>query len=113
MFTPKQRIAIADLVEATVGDELGIDDLFAQDVVDVERLAEHITRSLDARGQVTLVELCRSQPIEHGLAEVVSYLQLGSERFDTTIDESVTDLVTWSTDGVERSASMPRVVFVA
>lgn len=113
LFTPKHRIAIADLAEATAGDELGIDDLFAQDVVDVERLAEHITRSLDVRGQVTLVELCRTQPIEHGLAEVVSYLQLGSERFDTTIDESVTDLVTWSTDGVERSASMPRVVFVA
>lgn len=113
IFTPKQRIAIADLVEATAGDELGIDELFAQDVVDVERLAEHIMRSLIDRGQVTLGELCRTQPIEHGLAEVVSYLQLGSERFDTTIDESVTDLVTWSTDGVERSASMPRVVFVA
>lgn len=113
LFTPKQRIAIVDLIEATVGDELGIDDLFAQDLVDVERLAEHITRSLDARGQVTLVELCRLQPIEHGLAEVVSYLQLGSERFDTTIDESITDLATWSTDGVDRSASMPRVVFVA
>ena len=113
LFSPKQRIAIADLVEATAGDELGIDELFAQDVVDVERLAEHIMRGLIDRGQVTLGELCRTQPIEHGLAEVVSYLQLGSERFDTTIDESVTELVTWSADGVERSASMPRVVFVA
>ena len=113
LFTPKQRTTIADLVEASVGDELELDDLFAHDVVDIERLAGHITRSLDARGQVTLLELCRTQPIEHGLAEVVGYLQLGSERFDTTIDESVTDLVTWSTDGVERSASMPRVVFVA
>lgn len=113
LFTPKHRIAIADLVEATAGDEVAIDDLFAQDVVDVERLAEHITRSLDARGQVTLVELCRTQPIEHGLAEVVGYLQLGSDRFATTIDESVSDLVTWSSDGVERSARMPRVVFVS
>lgn len=113
LFTPKQRIAISDLVEASAGDEFGIDDLFAQNVVDVERLAEHISRALGERGQVTLVELCRAQPIEHGLAEVVGYLQLGSERFDTTIDESVTDLVTWSIDGVERSARMPRVVFVA
>ena len=112
-FTPKQRVAIDDLVQAVAGDEVGIDDLFAHEVVDVERLAEHIERSLDATGQVTLGQLCHSQPLENGLAEVVTYLHLGSERFDTTVDESVTDVVTWSADGVQRSASMPRVVFVA
>jgi len=112
LFTPKQKVAITDLVEATAGDEVGIDDLFAQEVVDIERLAEHIERTLDHRSQVTLGDLCRLQPLEHGLAEVVAYMQLGSERFTTTIDDSVTDTVTWWADGVERSATMPRVVFV-
>jgi len=112
LFTPKQKVAIADLVEATAGNEVGIDDLFAQEVVDIERLAEHIERTLDLQGQVTLGDLCRLQPLEHGLAEVVAYMQLGSERFTSTIDDSVTDTVTWSADGVERSATMPRVVFV-
>jgi hypothetical protein len=113
LFTPRLRVAITDLIEATAGDELDVDDLFAQQVVDVERLAEHIARNLHQRGQITLGELCRTQPLEHGLAEVVSYLQLGSERFDSTVDESITDVVTWSTDGTQRSATMPRVVFVA
>ncbi len=112
MFTPKQRVVIADLLEATAGDEVGIDDLFAHDVVDVERLALHIERSLHLAGQITLGELCRRQPPEHGLAEVVAYLQLASERFDTTVDTTVTEVISWSSDGVNRSATMPRVVFV-
>jgi hypothetical protein len=113
LFTPKQRVSISDLVEATAGDELDVDDLFAQQVVDIERLSDHIERELDSRGQVTLGDLCRAQPLEHGLAELVAYLQLGSDRFATTVDESVTEEVNWETDGVERSALMPRVVFVA
>ena len=113
LFTPKSRVAISDLIDATVGDQLDVDDLFAQRVVDLERLAEHIARSLHQRGQVSLAELCRTQPLEHGLAEVVSYLQLGSDRFESTVDESVTDVVVWSADGTARSATLPRVVFVA
>ena len=113
LFTPKQRTSIADMIEASPSHELDVDELFAQQVVDSERLADHITRNLHERGQITLADLCRSQPLEHGLAEVVTYLQLGSDRFVTTIDESVTEVVTWSSDGVERSATMPRVVFVA
>ncbi len=112
LFTPKRRVVITDLISGTAGDELSVDDLFGQRVVDLESLADHIALSLDERGQITLAELCRAQPLEHGLSELVSYLQLGSDRFDITIDESVTDMVTWSSDGVERSASMPRVVFV-
>lgn len=113
LFTPKRKVAIADLVEATAGDELDVDDLFSQQVVDVERLNDHIVRMLDARGQITLAELCRLQPVEHGLAEVVTYLQLANERFEVTIDDAFTDVVTWSTDGMRRSATIPRVVFVA
>lgn len=112
LFTPKQRVPIADLVASIVGDEIAVDELFAHDVVDIELLAGHIERSLDARGQVTLADLCRSQPPEHGLAEVVGYLHLGSERFTTTVDESVADIVSWPTAGGQRSATMPRVVFV-
>jgi hypothetical protein len=113
LFTPKQRASISDIVEASNGEELDVAELFAQQVVDVERLADHIERSLDERGQITLGDLCQLQPLEHGLAEVVTYLQLGSDRFNTTIEESVSDVVTWWADGVERSATMPRVVFVA
>lgn len=113
LFTSKQQVALADMIDASTGQELDVGELFAQQVVDVERLADHIMRNLDGRGQVTLGELCLAQPLEQGLAEVVTYLQLGSDRFVTTIDESVTDVITWSSDGMERSATMARVVFVA
>ncbi len=113
LFEPRRQISIADLASATAGDDVDIDDLFSQTIVDVERLAAHVDDCLHERGQVTLAELCRERPIEHGLAELVAYLQLGSDRFRTVVDESITDEVTWVTeDLVRRSASLLRVVFV-
>jgi hypothetical protein len=113
LFSPKQQIAIADMVDAREGQEIGLDELFEQQVVDTARLVEQIERALDARGQVTLVDLCRMHPLEHGLAELIAYLQLGSDRFDATVDEGGTETITWVSDGMQRSATMPRMVFVA
>lgn len=112
LFTPKRPPEVDDRIDD--GDLTLVDlaALFSQHVVDVERIADHIDRQLDSLGQTTLRDLCVAMPIERGLAELVTYLHLGSERFRTSTDESVTESVTWSTDGIERSAKLPRVVFV-
>ncbi len=113
MFEPRRPLALAD-VEAEL--DLGTDDLdglFEQHHVDIERLTGRIEERLIDLGQVTLAELCRSYPVEQGLAELVAYLQLGVDRFETVIDESIFDQIMWSADdGVERTATVPRVVFV-
>ncbi len=54
--------------------------LYSQVVVDKARLARHIRHALQERSQVTLRELTDAQPLQQGLAELVTYLQLGSER---------------------------------
>jgi hypothetical protein len=112
LFTPKRRTAIADIAGVAALGELDLDDLFAQQIVDVARVARHIAQSLDEWGQVTLGDLCTTMPIEHGLAEVVTYLQLGAERFATTVDDSVTEVIKWTSGDTECSATLPRVVFV-
>lgn len=89
-----------------------ISTLFELDLVDVERLAGHIDRMLFEMGQVTLRDLCAAMPIEHGLAEIVTYLHLGTDRFSSTTDETVTDTIIWLGEGGERAARLPRVVFV-
>jgi hypothetical protein len=54
--------------------------------------------------------------LEQGLAELVAYLQLGSE-FKAAVDEDTADLIVWvgsASDGsiVRKQARLPRVIFV-
>ncbi|MBF6907389.1 DUF3375 family protein, partial [Acinetobacter baumannii] len=73
--------------------------------------------ALQQQPQVTLAEIAERQPLQHGLAELVAYLQLGSESFRTVVDDSATELIAWritDPDGGmrRRRARMPRVIFV-
>jgi hypothetical protein len=112
LFAPRQPPVIDDTIDEADETAVDVGDLFAQQVVDVERIADHVERLLDERGQVTLRELCTAMPIERGLAELVTYLHLGAGRFSTTTDERVEDLITWTSGDVERTARLARVVFV-
>ena len=117
LFTPAFKPLIAD-IELQAGDEdLDPAALYAQVVVDKPRLVRHIRQALQVRSQITLRELIELEPLRHGLAELIAYLQLGSESFKLVVDEDAADLVVWeapSGDGVSvrRQASLPRMIFV-
>jgi hypothetical protein len=59
---------------------------------------------LQDRSQITLRELCEREPLQHGLAELVAYLQLADDTFKAVIDEGVTELIVWT-----GQARLPRV----
>lgn len=112
--TIKPRIADIDMTSGEVDVDAGA--LFSQIVIDKTRLTTHVRQALRARSQITLRELCDKWPLEHGLAELVSYLQLSDDTFETVIDESTTDVISWVADAstdvpVIRRASIPRVIF--
>ncbi len=117
LHVPTRRPRIADIV-VQAGDDAGdASALFEQVVVDTARLSRHIRHALQARSQVTLRELVAGQPLQHGLAELVAYLQLGSEAFTTSVDEASSDLIEWETIAADgsvsrRRARLPRVIFV-
>jgi len=61
--------------------------------------------------------LCETRPLEHGLAELVAYLQLAGDSFKSVIDEDVNELIVWrgaGPDGKEyvKQARLSRVIFV-
>ncbi len=117
LHKPPVRPVIAD-VELEAGDgDVDASALFSAVVVDKSRLARHIRRTLRDRSQVTLHELCESEPLQQGLAELVAYLELDDDAFKTHVDEQSTDTVSWrgtTADGAPtvRRARMPRVIFV-
>lgn len=101
-------------IKLEAGDPaIDADVLFSQVRVDKALLASHIRQSLQTRTQISLVELLQARPLQHGLGELVAYLQLASVAAQSVVDEETLETVSWTAnDGVVRSARMPRVIFV-
>ncbi len=117
LYSPVSKPLIADIVLQGGDETLDASALYGQVIVDKARLVHHIRQTLQTRAQVTLGELIDRQPLHQGLAELVSYLQLGCDAFKAVVDESTTDTIAWdavSSEGrtAHRQAQLPRVIFV-
>ncbi len=117
LHTPAEKPPIADLRVEAGDEDVDPSALFEQVTVDKARLARHIRHALQDRAQVTLASLVATQPLEQGLAELIAYLQLGSDAFTTTVDDATPEPIEWqanAADGatVTRKAHLPRVIFM-
>ncbi len=117
LYTPALKPHLADRVLEAGDVDLDAAVLFSQVVVDKAELSGHIRRSLQSAAQITLHELCERRPLQHGLAELVAYLELGGEDFKTMVDEEAKEIICWSgtdPDGREQTkqARLPRVIFL-
>ena len=113
LYRPALRPRI-DAVELQAGEaDFAAEALFEQVVIDRAELARHLRQSLQTRTQVTLAELLATQPLRHGLAELVAWLQLAGERANTVFDEACEEPVRWQTAAGEwKQAALPRVIFL-
>ena len=117
LFTPAVKPVIASLALQAGEQNIDAGALFDQVVVDKARLTRHIRHALQDRAQISLSELVAAQPLQHGLAELVAYLQLGSDAFNAVVDEDSPEPIAWqaitaSGDPVTRTARLPRVIFM-
>ena len=116
LYTPPVRPVIEDVALESGDGDVDASVLFSPVVVDKSRLVRHIQRTLQDRSQVTLHELCELEPLQQGLAELVAYLELSCDAFETVVDEHSVETVSWqgTTAGgvpVLRRARVPRVIF--
>ena len=117
LFSPVAKPSIAQLTVQLGEEDLDPSALFDQVVIDPARLERHIRQALHSKAQVTLSELLQAQPLTQGLAELVTYLQLGSEHFNAVLDENTVEPIQWlssTPDGAAttRQARLPRLIFV-
>ena len=117
LFAPAIKPVIDDAAPQAGEADIEAAALYGQIVVDKARLGENIRRALRTRAQVNLAELCRLQPLRHGLAELVVYLQMAGEDPRTVIDEDVIETVQWERAGGAgprtMQARLPRIIFLA
>ena len=125
LFTPQHKAKIADLALDLAPPEIDASALFTQIVVDKGALARNIRQALQERTQVTLKEISERHPLTRGLAELIAYLQLGSEQFKAVVDEDTLETIVWQPSHAPsgepgaadatlpcRLARLPRVIFV-
>jgi flagellar motility protein MotE (MotC chaperone) len=117
LFMPAVKPVIANLALMAGDEDIDPSALFDQVVVDRARLTRHIRHALQDRAQVTLRELVAAQPLQQGLAELVAYLQLGSDAFNAVVDEDMPEAIHWQAEDnrgepVSRTARLPRVIFM-
>ncbi|MEQ8230702.1 MAG: DUF3375 domain-containing protein [Gammaproteobacteria bacterium] len=124
LFMPRVKTRLTELVLAGSEDDVDTAGLFAQVVVDKARLRAVVQRALRHQPQITLCELLDAEPLQHGLAELVAYLELahagnGShvlEGLHALVDEAVEEPIRWQArnaagEAVTREARVPRVIF--
>jgi len=111
----KLRLNSASLIASQT--DIDTEALFRQLVIDRQALRSNVERALQMRPQIALTELLALNPLKHGVAELVVYLELAEDDRHALIDETVLDHICWHAilpDGqaVIREARCARVVFV-
>ena len=113
LYSPAVKTVLNNVALEAGAADLDAAVLFSQVRVDKAALASHIRQSLQTRSQISLGELLQIRPLQQGLGELVAYLQLASVAALSVVDDATLESVRWTAaDGVTRSASMPRVIFV-
>lgn len=98
LYRPQRQEPLAsEGVTAGVAD-FDASALFTQVHVDPERLSRTVRDALRRRSQVSLAQLVEENPLEQGLAELVTYLSLDDPRFAVVHDPAHTDEVRWVVD---------------
>lgn len=113
LYQPPVKPVFASFLQEA--DEIEVDTtaLYAQTVVDKAQLRRNIRLELQSKSQVSLQDVVARHPLQHGLAELVAYLQLASEWPQTAVDEATTDTIPWLSEAdLLRQATLPRIIFL-
>jgi hypothetical protein len=120
LFSPSIKPVITDVALESGADdtsEATLQTLYAQVVIDKPQLVRQVRHALQDRTQVTLREVCALHPLQHGLAELVAYLQLASDTLTSIVDEDASEPIVWNRIGDDgqvlyKQAILPRVIFL-
>ncbi len=111
LFAPRFEARLSTKV-LLADEEVPADELFLHVAVDRARLRSNVGEALQRRDRVSLAELVDEYPLQHGLAELVTYFAVASEDARALVDESGSQRVEWGgADGAGRAAEIPLVIF--
>lgn len=110
----KNKKALLEQIQVDEGvADFENDALYNVHFVDERELRRRIEQALDGASQVTLQEICERHPLEKGLAELLTYLNIAAKDRASIIEEEARHGISWlDAAGREKRATIPRVIFV-
>jgi hypothetical protein len=112
LHRPPARTRLADLVIVEGSSDDPADLLFEQSYIDRARLMAAIQRALDIQTPASLGQVIEGCPLEHGLAELITYLAIAAEDPQALMSDDRRESVRWTDRaGSTRRASLPLVLF--
>lgn len=112
LYRPPTQVAINDVALKDGGADFDSDVLYQQQYVDVKRLKSNIRLALQHVSQISLEQLCQTYPLQRGLSELLTYVNLASQSEHSLIDSDESQIISWRhPDGFWRRAQLPLVVF--
>jgi hypothetical protein len=111
LYTPPTKTAVDSTGLESGDDDFDPGALFGQVHVDPAPLTAHVRRALLQRPQIGLATLIDEHPLEHGLAELVTYFSLTDFAFDVVFDDTAEQVEWVDADGRARRATVPRVIY--
>lgn len=113
LFRPAFKPFVSDAVPDTGDATVDASALYAQIVVNRDELARNIRQELQEHSQISLTEILTRHPLSHGLAELISYVQVAGERFRLVVDDTAEEQVCWQPEsGITRRATLPRIIIL-
>jgi hypothetical protein len=92
-------------------DDFDSSAMMSQLYVDRDLLTQRVLSSIGRQSQVSLSDVIASEPLTHGLAELIGYLSLDEPGLSIIFDDDRRDRVEWSTEQVKRAVELPWVNF--
>ncbi len=116
LYTPTIKPVFNNIKLDTEDDVVDASALFQQKIVDAARLETNIRKILQLQSQTSLKGIIELYPLQDGLAELITYLHLGSEMFQTVVNEKIEETVSWKfTDNEghvgQKSARLPQIIY--
>ena len=107
---PQRRGAFTPVVLEQIKAQIDLSALYAHSLIDESELVARIRRALENTPQISLSELLARFPLEHGLAELVSYLNLAT-RDNGSIKALIDDGRTETIETDDHRYVLPEVLF--
>jgi hypothetical protein len=112
LFTPPVMTELVSQIETAGEEEIDTEKLFNLVYIDKARLLDNIERELVVHSQIRLQEIIESHPLEQGLAELITYVNLAEKNPLALVREEFRDRVIWTDKkGSVREAQFPQIIF--
>lgn len=112
LYSSKAKQKIENILIEEGKAEMNLHDLLLQSQVDKTKLVQTVRKCLQSKTQISLQEIIQNQPLEYGLSELLTYLQLDDQAyFKLVADEDNQETIQWQSGEIIRSAVLPKIIF--